>query len=157
MNVLIVEDDQNKLRQLVDFIKSVYPNWRISERRSYQSGLKAVLDNVYDVLILDMSMPTYDISPIEPGGRPRHFAGREIMSQMSRKNVDTPTIIVTQFETFGEGEEKTSLTELKKLLEASGDNKYRGTIYYSAGRDTWKKELFDSLRVIADKESGATK
>jgi CheY-like chemotaxis protein len=152
MKVLIVEDDQNKLRQLVNFIKEKYPNTELSEKRSYQSGLREISNVTYNLLILDMSMPTFEITPKESGGRPRAFAGKEVLSQMTRRHINVPVIIVTQFETFGDGENKKSLEELRNELEELRDPKYKGTIYYSAGQDSWKTELSSYIGKLMEGE-----
>ncbi len=145
MKVLIVEDDQNKLKQLVNYIRDNWPNSTVEEKRSYQSGLKELIQTKYDLLILDMTMPTFDISPREKGGRPRAFAGKDILSSMEWKKINVPVIIVTQFESFGEGENTTSLEELRKQLKLAY-KQYMGTVFYSAASDTWKEELGRIIR-----------
>ena len=141
MNTLIVEDDENKRKQISEFLKSEIPDIYIAERKSYQSGLKEILKGNIDLILLDMSMPTYDISSTEAGGRPRPFAGRDILRYMDRKKIKVPVIIVTQFETFGEAEETISLSELQTMMEKNHTNTYKGTVYYNASLNSWKDDL----------------
>lgn len=153
MKLLIVEDDQNKLQQLVEFISDYISNPSITTRYSYQSGLKEILENKYDLIILDMSMPTFDITPNETGGRPRVYAGKEILRQMERKKVVMPVIIVTQFETFGDLSNRVSLCELCKELQELHPSNYVGTVYYNAAHDNWKNDLKKLLeRLVACSE-----
>lgn len=140
MKVLIVEDDQNKLKQLVNYIYQDWPDAKVTEKRSYQTGLRELINEKYDLLLLDMTMPTFEVSFRESGGRPRAFAGKEILSHMEWKKIDVPVIIVTQFESFGEGKNTTSLNELRTQLEGSY-RQYKGTVYYSAASDKWKQQL----------------
>ncbi|WP_207953389.1 hypothetical protein [Paenibacillus agricola] len=139
----MIEDDQNKIKQIVDELNNVYPSITITRRNSFQSGLKEILGNrqKYKLLILDMSMPTFDISNKETGGRLRPFAGKDILRQMYRKNIFIPTVVVTQFENFGELIENVTLSQLNIELKESFSNIYMGTVYYNAAQDNWKQDL----------------
>lgn len=135
-----MEDDQNKLRQLVDYIQNNWTGSSVTEKRSFQSGLKELTKGGYDLLLLDMTLPTFDKSARETGGRPRAFAGKDILSQMEWRKIQVPVIIVTQFESFGEGANITSLEELKVQLKDTY-TQYKGTVYYNAASDRWKEQL----------------
>lgn len=141
MKILIVEDDQKKLFQLRNYIEEKYAEADIVTKRAYNSGLRELIEHVYDLLLLDMTLPTFEVSPSEPGGRPRPFGGREILIEMARHKIDVPVIIVTQFETFGEGDLQISLDELRHELFELKDPRYKGTIYYNSMDNRWKKEL----------------
>lgn len=102
MNILIIEDDPNKAKQLNEFFSNVSDVKSITTKSSYKTGLKEILKNEYHFLVLDMSMPTFDISTEAGGGKVMHFGGKEILRQLRRKKVNIPTVVVTQFESFGE-------------------------------------------------------
>ena len=148
MRILIIEDDQNKRRQLVEFLCNTFPKCCVDEKFSYQSGLKEILRGGYDLILLDMSMPTYDISPNERGGRPRVFGGKEILRQMQRRGLVIPVVIVTQFESFGDADEAVSLSELCEQLGKDYGSIYRGFVYYNAALDNWKRDLEDILNIL---------
>ena len=67
MRLLLVEDDEDKREQLLMFFDEHF-TFSVDEVRSFQSALKAIKTICYDLIILDMTIPTYDISPIEQGG-----------------------------------------------------------------------------------------
>ena len=146
MKIVLVEDDQNKLKQLQDFIARSAGGAEIVVRRSYQSGLSEILENSADLVILDMSMPTYDQTPTEPGGRKRPFAGREILRKMNKHGKRFPVVIITQFTRFGDGDQAISLEELTADLEGLGYENYLGTVYYSAEAANWEAKLFAILK-----------
>ncbi len=142
MRVLIIEDDANKLAQLSGFVRDTYPDARVSEKRSYQSGLKEIMaGDPPDLLLLDMTLPTYDIGGSEPGGRTRAFAGREILAQMHRRAIRTNVIIVTQYEHFGDGHNMKTLAELRDEMLLSYTGLYRGTVFYQPSESGWRVEL----------------
>lgn len=148
MRILIIEDDQNKIKILSNFLVEIMQKVDIIKRFSYQSGLKEIVKGGYDVIFLDMSMPTFDITPHETGGSPRPFAGKEILKQMERRKIDIPVIVVTQFERFGEGTSTITITELIDELNKLHKDIYMGTVYYNAALNNWKDDISGLLQNI---------
>jgi CheY-like chemotaxis protein len=146
MRILIVEDDPNKLAQVTEQIRLSCPDARIVERRSYQSGLKEILNNGADWFVLDMTLPTFDITATERGGRTRPFAGRELLREMKRRGITGRVIIVTQFESFGDGEGKMTLKELQVELTSTYPDTYLLTVYYHPAQSEWRQLLAAALR-----------
>lgn len=136
MKVLIIEDDINKLKAISDFL-STYDGIQHSSKTSYHSGVQALLSESYDCLLLDMSMPTYDVTVREPGGRLLALAGRDILFQLRRRNISLRTIVITQYEEFG----GKSLSELDKEFQAEFPQQYTGFVYYNTTQDMWKEKL----------------
>lgn len=137
MKILLVEDDEDKREQLRSFLSNGEKN-SIIEAKSYQSGLKKIIAEVFELIVLDMTMPTFDVTPTEGGGRPQPFGGKELLQQMSRRNIYTKTIVVTQFDQFGQGDETTTLNELDKLLLETFPDNYLGIVPYSVTYSGWK-------------------
>lgn len=149
MKILIVEDDENKRSQVIDFINIHFKDCEISIAKSFQSGLRSIIETNVDAIFLDMTMPTYDIGLNEDGGRPQHYAGREILRQMNRKNIRISTWVVTGFDYFGEGESSMSREQLDTQLMQDHSSFYRGTIYFNAAMEDWKNELLKALIVVS--------
>ncbi|WP_082605582.1 response regulator transcription factor [Curvibacter sp. PAE-UM] len=141
LNLLIIEDDENKLEQVRDAVNSHSPNLSVSFAKSYQSGLRALLTKSVDIVILDMTLPTFDRGFQEPGGRTRPFAGREIIEQLDRKSISTNIVVVSGFEILGEGSAAMSLNELDKQLAGKFGHLYRGFVYYSPSESAWRGKL----------------
>ena len=95
-----------------------------------------------------MSLPIFDISTEEDGFQVDPFSGRNILAEMNRKNVLVPTVVITMFETFGEGSDLMTLEELDKELSEKYPLIYRGKIYYNSSEINWKealKKLFEEI------------
>lgn len=145
MKILLIEDDLNKARHIASMIQGAFRSVAIIEKHSYTSGLEAARETSPDAIVLDMSMPTYDVQLAEDGGRSRAFAGRQILHKLLREGVSTSVVIVTQFETFIEGAERMTLRELETDLRRQFPRNYLGTVFYQAGSSTWGKELVKLL------------
>jgi Response regulator containing CheY-like receiver, AAA-type ATPase, and DNA-binding domains len=150
MKILIVEDNKNKLLRLKEYIleMKVEKELNIVEAKSFTSGIRRIIERCWDVIILDMSLPTYDITHRENGGDKKPVAGKEIMKRMIHKNILIPVIIVTQFETFGEN--KITLDILNEEFEKNFKQVWKGTIFYEG--DKWQRDLNLILREIIKKE-----
>ncbi len=141
MKVLIIEDDPNKLAYLRDHLRSSLPQAELLEERSYRGGLKAIVDARPDCILLDMTLPTYELHGSERGGRTRPFGGREILREMRRRNISSRVVIVTQFESFGEGGGRKTLTEMAAELEREFATNYVATVYYNPSHSQWRADL----------------
>lgn len=139
MNILIVEDNQKKLKNLKSWAGNNISNAVIEEAISYTSGVRKIYEGDWDLILLDMSLPTYDITPQEQGGDKKPLAGKEIMRRMIFRNINTPVIIVTQFETFGDKE--ISIKFLNEEFEKDYSSIWKGTINYDEIKMTWVEEL----------------
>lgn len=136
MKILLIEDDEIKRNNIVDVISKHYMNVHFEFAMSVRSAIDSIKNNSYDILLLDMTLPTYDISAYEDGGRPQHYGGREILRQMNRILINTPTILVTGFDKFGVNIDALSLAELDTALRKEHDN-YVGSVHYGSFDDSW--------------------
>lgn len=139
-DILLIEDDNEKAKNIADFLNDRYIVNEIVVAKSFQSGLLAALESKAKLILLDMTMTNFERSPQEDGGRPHHFAGREILRQMLREGVHIPVIVVTQYGRFGEESEEVTLSELQTELRGKFSD-YLGTIHYRSNVDEWKNKL----------------
>lgn len=144
MRILIVEDNSNKLKQIRNLLKSKYKSCEIAEAYAFNSGVKKVFENNWDLIVLDMSLPTYDITHTESGGDKKPVAGKNIMKRMLNRKIYSPVVVITQFETFDD--DRISLETLNKEFEESFSRIWKGTVYY--GKDEWRTELEQLLDTL---------
>ena len=141
MKILIVEDDEGKRRQLINFVKDIFEHIEVSTAQSLNSALKCIVRSKYELILLDMTIPTFDIDKHEEGGRPRAYGGKDLLSQMDRRNIKTPVIMVTMFDRFGKGKDSLTLKELDDKLKIEHKKNYKGSVYYNSAYDDWKMTL----------------
>ena len=145
MRVLIVEDDENKRIQLSQYLETLISMESVSLERSLQSGVRKIRKESFDLVILDMTLPHYDVSPDEPSDDTHIFGGQEFLPQMDRFDVKTPVIVFTQFEVFGKPPNETDLVSLDLKLGREYPVIYQGVVYYHASINSWKSELRSKL------------
>lgn len=155
MKILLIEDDEEKCRIISDFVREEFQNVELETARSFNSGLRAVIKGAksYSVVLLDMSMPNYDISIDEPGGgTPESFAGSDLLSQMKLRGIQTPTIVVTMFDKFGDEPNRMSLPQLIANLDAQFRPTFRGLTYYNPAEDGWRSSLKSLINSIVEEK-----
>ena len=66
MSVIIIEDDGNKLSAIIELLKSHnISESELSHYSSFHSGMQALISHSYDLLLLDMSIPTIVVTQYE--------------------------------------------------------------------------------------------
>jgi CheY-like chemotaxis protein len=151
MKLLLVEDDQFKARRLEQVLSNVDSSIVVRLARSVTSAIRALEeDGTILLLVLDMSLPTFDVGFAESGGKPQGFGGREVMRFLVNNNIDCPVIVVTQFRGFEEAERQVDLPTLTMQLETEFRHIYRGLVYYDAASDKWREELTKLTREVFD-------
>lgn len=148
LKVLIVEDQEKKFTDIKNLLSSKFCVSKLSIERAYRPALKEIKRNPdYDILILDMSMPSFDANEDDPaGGRPESFAGKKILEHMKIRNINIPSIVISQYSKFDVG--SITLDELDLELKERFSEIHRGTIYYSSAESTWKTELEKIVKEI---------
>ncbi|WP_045386231.1 response regulator [Vibrio rotiferianus] len=145
MDVLIIEDDDYKVELLEDYLREVYLDIVIRKAYSVKGAKKVINNFTGDAVLLDMTLPTYDISKESSGGRPQGFGGIEVLRFMEMIENETPVIIVTQFQSFeikdNNKETTRDISYLKELLEEEDFSNFKGIVQFSSSTEKWKSEL----------------
>jgi len=141
MKILVVEDDENKRVQIIEFLASKHPSVDVKVASSLMAGVKCARSERPDIIILDMTLPNYDLREGESGGGMHAFGGVELLKQLRRHKVDSKVIVFTQFETFGLPPDMQDLPELDKQLSEIYAPQYLGAVYYHASRADWVPKL----------------
>jgi CheY-like chemotaxis protein len=148
VRVLIVEDNVDKKNRLSYFVKENIKGVVLNEADSYNAGVRAIKGEKYDLILLDMSMPTFSKTLTDGGGRVRVFGGRDILSHLKRKRITTPVILVTQFDAFESQGNKVSLAQVADQLTEEYKEIYLGTVFYSRSTSAWENELSEMLKKV---------
>lgn len=153
LSILLVEDNYHKRQKVIDFIKSSIPDANIDEAHSFSSGSKAALEEYHDLVILDISLPTYDKVGNEAGGRKRMFGGREIARKLIRRRSGYKIVFLTQYDAFSDGGLSLSFEELGTILHEECGEAYLGLIHYDSSKSAWKDLLSAVFKKISGKQA----
>lgn len=148
MRILIVEDDVRKGDAIVAVLKSELNEPEIELTRSYQSGMRAIDKHLPDLLILDMSLPNYDAAPGRRSGKPRPLGGYDIMRKLRRRGIQTPSIVLTQLDHFGDGGVEYNFDDLDSKCRSDFSQTFLGSIYYAQSSSDWISKLIAIVKAL---------
>jgi CheY-like chemotaxis protein len=148
LKILVVEDNDHKLNKIVDFIKVSSVEANIEVSRSFTSGWNKSQANNYDLICLDMSLPTFDKSDTESGGRFRVFGGKEIAKKIKRKNIKSKFLFITHYKNFSDNNKNYSFDELKRELLSEYKGLCLDVIFYSNKTSEWRDKLRSHLMEV---------
>ena len=140
--ILLIEDDSFKAKRILAFLRECFPEVGVITERSVTSGLTSLVSKPPDLLLLDMSLSTYDVGPSDAGGRPQNFGGVTVFEHMLRRRIEIPVVVITQFPGFKRDDgAPVSLDALRDELLKRFPENYQALLSYSAGDRTWEDEL----------------
>ncbi|MCQ2294047.1 MAG: response regulator [Bacteroidales bacterium] len=144
--ILIVEDLPEKADEIKVVIAKAFPNIEIEERTSYHSAIEEIYQNHprYKLILLDISMSTFDVNVEENGGLPESLAGKRILQGMYLRDIPTKVKVVTMYESF----DGKSIKELDRELKEDNPDSYDGFIFFSFKKSEWKKQLVEYLNTV---------
>ena len=141
MKTLIIEDDSHKLLKIKKFFSNEFPNIMYDIKGSYSSSVKALMEEKYDIAIIDMTLPTYEKNINDAGGRLRSFGGKDIIRQFKKRSIDIDFIILTQFTSFSDDGLAVSIESIAEDIGSKFPDQYLGTIVMEALNSKWENDL----------------
>ena len=147
MKILIVEDSKDKRDNIIRAVEKHNINVSIDICESVRGAIEAIdSDNSFDLILLDMSLPLFDITDDVPdGGDSESFGGHEIIQQMSFLKILSPVVVITHYRTFHGG---ITYEALNGDLNKSFPDIVLGMIYYDHPSNEWINELNKYLNDI---------
>ncbi|GAK37775.1 hypothetical protein JCM15093_3050 [Bacteroides graminisolvens DSM 19988 = JCM 15093] len=126
--ILLVEDLPQKADNIKSLLKLEFPEIEIEERSSYHTAIEEIYRNYnkYFVVLLDVSMSTYDAGVEENGGIPEALAGKMILDGMYLRDIPVKVKVMTMYESF----DGKSIQELDKELREDSPENYDGYIFF---------------------------
>lgn len=147
--VLLVEDESPKLAHIRKFMREGYSSVSVIEARSVTSALDAVDDHNFDLVLLDMSLPTFDVGQGENGGRPQGFGGIEILRHLEMAGSAIETLVITGYEAFpDEHGDIIDLETLRNRLIDEFPNTVRGVVHFNSALEDWKVEFRKGIDAV---------
>lgn len=153
-SVLFAEDDVHKSKHIREFFASMYPSVVITEVASVKSAMTKLAGGVFDLLLLDMSLPTFDVAAGEGGGRPQGSGGMEILREIERLDYSPLVIVVTQYADFSIDGNWYLLSELREELSAESGDVFIGLVEFDSASADWRIALSDLMDEFVIRRGG---
>jgi CheY-like chemotaxis protein len=146
MRVLLVEDEDPKRQHLLKFCDEVFESIQIELAASVRGAIDHLRVENVDLVLLDMSLPTFDIAAKERGGRPQGAGGIEVIRFLDMMEMSVPIIVVTAYPAIQIDGRQQTLDEVDVLLRGEHPRLYRGLVYFNSVYGGWRQELETAMR-----------
>lgn len=154
MNVLVIEDSENKLEDILKMLNTLgVDRENVTISKNFVSGRNALKSSELDLAIIDISI---DISSrtIDPSKENHaNIGGFQLIEIMSLNEKIVPTIIVTGFSSFfaerggGRKKEIQSLDQIIGTVENWLGDKFIGCVRYS--EPNWKDAFQEYFKKVS--------
>jgi CheY-like chemotaxis protein len=150
MNALLIEDDEFKAADILKVFNEVFPASTMKRAMSVTSSLRAITDESFSVVVLDMSLPTFDLSGPGGGGSPQGQGGLEVL-RLARRLTNSPAvIIVTQYPDIELDGRDIPLSNAPKILRTRFGVNVLACLHYEFAGDAWRAPLRECLNRLSE-------
>jgi CheY-like chemotaxis protein len=145
----LIEDSTPKAERITEFLERQFPALDVHTFGSYHSGLVAITELLPGIVLLDMTLPSFDRSVGSREGRLRPLGGYDLMRKLKLRNWMLPIIVVSQLEEFGDGQERVTFDEVMRQCAAEFPGLFIGGVYFGQGANSaWQPELERLIRSV---------
>jgi CheY-like chemotaxis protein len=144
--VLIVEDIETKRLSIQEVVESVVVPVEVHFAASVKSAIKLLEEESYSLILLDMSLPTFDLTTSEGGGTPRPRGGMELFAHLGGAGLEVPVIVVSAYGALEERGSMVSLEEISARLRRDYPELFRGSVLFDSVYTVWADQLTSLIR-----------
>lgn len=152
LKLLLIEDDEMKRQMVIGTISKEFSDSTVKTVNSVRTAIDTLTRSSFDLVVADMSLPTFDIEIRERGGTPRPFGGIEIFDYLERIERRVPVLVVTSYPALTDGKKSLSVRDLEQQLRMDYPVNFAGIVYFDSAYSDWEREMTKLLSEIFDKE-----
>lgn len=146
MNILLVEDEPAKRDLIEAAIRDFSPTAQIAAGHTVQQAVQKLRETTYDLIILDMALPSHESKPggAQPMSQPT--GGVEILLELAYEGRSDPVVIITQYPDIEFDKELYPLAKARQGLSKRLNVKISDVIQFRARDTAWREQLRKAFR-----------
>lgn len=148
LNVLLVEDDEYKRRQIASFLNDESWCASVAFASSVVGGINQIDESVFDLVILDMALPNYDGGTDAAQG----LGGIAVFRYLQQLSPNTPALVLTQFEALREGSALVDIKTLDERLKEEFGSQFAALAQYKVASDEWREQVREIAKRVSNCE-----
>ena len=139
--VLLVEDDAFKQKELESVLLELMPGAQVRVGRSVRQALSFLDERAYDLIVLDMALPSHEVRPAAAQPMSQPSGGVELLLELSYEERADPVIIVTQYPEIEFDGRLYALSQFARAFGRKASANLRGAVYFNVLDSSWRTEL----------------
>lgn len=138
MKVLLIEDDHFKQELVEQALRELRPGVDLTVGRSVQQAVRLLAADQYDMIVLDISLPSHESRPggSQPISQPS--GGVEVLLELSYEGRSDRVLIVTQYPDIEYNGRLYPLNRFSQAVSASVSVSIVDVIYFNAQDNAWR-------------------
>lgn len=146
VRILLVEDDDHKIADLEPIVSSVLPSAYLTIKRSVREGTVAVKGGHFDLVILDLSLPTFDQKAFASGGTAQPQGGFEVLRMLDHIDRRPEILIVSQYYQVEFDGSYVPLDQSVEIIASRFGAKIMGVSIYDMESDEWASKFRGQIK-----------
>lgn len=141
MKILLIEDELAKRELIEQALHALRPDIIISCGRTVQQAIHLLREDKYDLIVLDMSLPSRESRPggAQPVSQPT--GGVEVLLELHYEERTDRVVIVTQYPDIEFDKKLYPLAKAKQLLAKSLTVQIFDVIHFKPREQDWRDQL----------------
>ncbi|MDF1717830.1 MAG: response regulator [Antarcticimicrobium sp.] len=145
--ILIIEDDEFKANDIQSLLKRELPTYAVLVVGDVGSGVKALRGSVFDLVILDIALPSRQLRPGGGSTASLLSGGVEIIYRLEEENRSVPVVILTQYPDIEIEGEQVPVSKMRSVPERYFDANIVACIrYMREDQASWTTTLSNVLK-----------
>lgn len=148
MQVMLVEDEDHKVADIKKYLVERYQgNLKLTLAKGVREAVKLVYGNSFDLIVLDMNLPTFSERGVR-GGLQQPVGGIEVIRALHELGKKPKLIIITQFPDILLNGESVPLLRVASGIAKHYHLEVTAAILYSYKASEWEQFFRDALRKL---------
>ena len=145
MNILVIEDEPAKRELIEQAIKDFRPEAAISSGRSVQQAVRRLRDAEFDLIVLDMALPSHESKPggAQPMSQPT--GGVEVLLELSYEARGDRVVIITQYPDIEFDKQLYPLSKARQALSRRLSVNIVDVVYFKPRDSAWREQFRKAL------------
>lgn len=141
LKVLLVEDDNFKSEEIQSLLLQLEPRVHIRIARSVSSAVGAIQQTVFDLVVLDMALPSH--TPTAGTGAPLSLltGGLEVIFELQSLERKDPCLIITQYPEIEICGDFFPVQVAAQAIEENYGTAVLGCLEYSEAGSEWRSDF----------------
>ncbi|WP_057462200.1 response regulator [Pseudovibrio sp. POLY-S9] len=148
VKVLIVEDDAFKAESIRLIVEHDLAPVFLVEATSVHSAINAIHEGEFDLILLDMSLPSHEAAPGVGTAASMPSGGMSVLMELDYLGRTDPIVILTQYREIEIDSELVQLSRSADQIKSSYGVSLKGVVLYKHGDRLWKNKLREYLRDV---------